>query len=85
VSIAFAQPMWFALVLLALPLGWLAVRWCVAMARVRRWTAAFVRLVLLASLAAMLAGASSTRKTYRVAVIGVVDVSDSVRRFGSHG
>ncbi|HED53996.1 MAG TPA: VWA domain-containing protein, partial [Phycisphaerales bacterium] len=84
-SIAFAQPLWFVLVLLIFPLGWLAIRWCVAMARIRRWTAVAARLVLLSLLAAMLAGASSTRETSRVAVIGVVDVSESVRRFGSLG
>ncbi len=68
--------------LVAIPLGWMLVRWCVAMARVRRWSAVAMRAMLMSLIAAMLAGASAIRETSKVAVIAVVDVSDSVRRFG---
>lgn len=84
-NITFVQPLWLALALVSIPLGYMMVRWCVAMARVRRWSAAGVRAVLMLLIAAMLAGASAVRETSKVAVVAVVDVSDSVRRFGYAG
>ena len=81
-NLVFVEPIWLALALLAIPLGWVLLRWCVAMARVRRWSAVVLRVVLMSLIAAMLAGASSVRETSKVAVVAVVDVSDSVRRFG---
>ncbi len=81
-NLVFVEPIWLALTLLAIPLGWVLLRWCVAMARVRRWSAVVLRVVLMSLIAAMLAGASSVRETSKVAVVAVVDVSDSVRRFG---
>lgn len=84
-NLVFADPAWLVLALLALPLGFVLYRWCVAMARPRRWSAIATRLVLMSLIAAMLAGASSVRETSRLAVVAVVDVSDSVRRFGSVG
>jgi len=61
------------------------LRWCVAMARVRRWSAVVLRAGLLATIAAMLAGASTIQQTSKLAVVGVVDISDSVRRYGFVG
>lgn len=84
-NLTFVQPLWLALALVSIPLGYVMVRWCVAMARVRRWSAAGVRTALMLLFAAMLAGASAVRETSKVAVVAVVDVSDSVRRFGSAG
>lgn len=84
-SVSFADPRWFALLLLIVPLGYVMLRWCVAMTRARRWSAVVARLALLALVAAMLAGASSVRETSKLAVVAVVDVSDSVRRFGFVG
>jgi len=81
-NLVFVDPRWLALALVALPLGFVLLRWCVAMARVRRWSAVAMRIVLMSLIAAMLAGASSVQKTSKVAVVAVVDVSDSVRRFG---
>lgn len=81
-NLVFVDPAWLALALLALPLGLALYRWCQSMARVRRWSAVGARLLLMSLIAAMLAGASSISETSRVAVIAVVDVSDSVRRFG---
>ncbi|MCA9272932.1 MAG: VWA domain-containing protein [Phycisphaerales bacterium] len=81
-NLVFVQPIWLLIALIAIPLGFVLVRWCVAMARVRRWSAVATRVVLMSLIAAMLAGASSVRETSKVAVVAVVDVSDSVRRFG---
>lgn len=81
-NLVFVEPIWLALALVALPLGFVLVRWCVAMASVRRWSAVATRVVLMSLIAAMLAGASTVRETSKVAVVAVVDVSDSVRRFG---
>ncbi len=81
-NLVFVEPVWLLLALLAIPLGYVLVRWCVAMARIRRWSAVVTRVVLMSLIAAMLAGASSVHETSKVAVVAVVDVSDSVRRFG---
>lgn len=82
---AISDPRWLALVLLAVPLGYVMLRWCVAMTRLRRWSAVALRTLLLLTIAAMLAGLSSVRETNRLAVVAVVDVSESVRRFGFAG
>ena len=84
-SVSFVDLRWFALLILALPMGWVMLRWCVAMAHARRWSAVVLRLGLLTSIAALLAGASSFRETNKVAVVGVIDVSDSIRRYGYVG
>jgi Ca-activated chloride channel homolog len=82
VPVGFSQPGWFVLVLLALPLAWLAGRWFLSMTRLRRWSAVAARALLLASIASVLAGAVSVRQTQRLAVVAVLDVSPSVRQFG---
>ncbi|VAX42030.1 hypothetical protein MNBD_PLANCTO03-1609 [hydrothermal vent metagenome] len=79
--IRFEHPEWLAVAALALPMGWMAVRWFLTMSRVRRWSAALLRAALLVSIASLLAGAVSVRQTDRLAVVAVVDVSESVRRF----
>lgn len=81
-SLAFEQPVWLLLILLAVPCavaGWL---WLGAMSRARRVSAVALRTVLLTLVAMMLAGASTVHETRRLAVVAVLDVSDSVRRFG---
>ena len=35
-NLVFVQPIWLLIALIAIPLGFVLVRWCVAMARVRR-------------------------------------------------
>ncbi len=77
----FEHPEWLLVTALALPMAWMAVRWFLTMSRVRRWSAALARALLLASIAALLAGAVSVRQTDRLAVVAVIDVSESVRRF----
>lgn len=77
----FEHPEWLLIAVLALPMAWMAVRWFLTMSRMRRWSAALARALLLASIAALLAGAVSVRQTDRLAVVAVIDVSESVRRF----
>lgn len=79
----FQEPRWLLAALLAAPLAVVALRWFASMSRVRRWSAVVLRTLLVVLLASMLAGASAVRETRRVAVVGVLDVSESVRRFGS--
>jgi uncharacterized membrane protein len=84
-GITFERPVWLLLLLLAAPAAWVGLRWFVSMSMLRRWSAVVARVLLIALLAGMLAGASMVRKTDRLAVIGVVDVSGSVRRYGDAG
>jgi hypothetical protein len=77
----FDQPAWFwALVALA-PITLIGLRWFVSMTRLRRWSAVIARLSLTALILALLAGAHGVRETDRLAVVGVLDISGSVRRF----
>lgn len=79
--VTFEQPWWLLTALLAAPMGWLGWRWLSAMSAPRRASAVLLRAVLTALIAAMLAGASAVRSSDRVAVVAVIDVSDSVRLF----
>lgn len=79
-SLRFEDPLWLLLALVALPGLLVAARWLHAMSRVRAWSVGLVRAALLGLLAMALAGAAAIRSTDRLAVIAVVDVSDSVRR-----
>lgn len=80
-GLTFEHPAWLWLLLLAVPSALLGLHSFASMSRPRRWTAVGLRVVLLALIAATLAGAASVRRTDRLAVIGVVDVSGSVRLF----
>ncbi len=84
-DLAFEQPRWFWLMALLVPVAFIGLRWFVPMTRVRRWSAVVARLLLTGLLLAILAGASSTRTSDRLAVVGVLDISGSVRRFASGG
>jgi Ca-activated chloride channel family protein len=44
-----------------------------------------LRFSLFATIAALLAGASTIKETNKIAVVGVVDISDSIRRYGYVG
>lgn len=79
--VTFEQPLWLLLALLAIPAGVVGLAWFTAMSRARAWSAVIARSVLLILLAMMLAGASAVRTSDRLAVIAVVDVSESVRQF----
>lgn len=80
-GLRFESPLWLLAVLAALPLAWIGLRWFAAMSRVRRWSAVVARTLLTLLLAALLAGAAGTRPADRLAVVFVVDVSGSVRRY----
>ncbi len=79
-TIGFEHPEWLLLAALILPMAVVGLRWFSTMSRVRRWSAVLVRSLLIALLAGALAGATAVRRTDRLAVIAVVDVSGSVRR-----
>lgn len=78
-------PQWLWLLVLALPTVWVGWWWLSAMSPARRIVCILVRLVLLALLAAALAGVSTVRKSHALAVVALVDVSGSVRRFYDGG
>ncbi|MFG0275680.1 MAG: VWA domain-containing protein [Phycisphaerales bacterium] len=80
-GVRFDDPIWLLLLVLAIPLAFAGLRWMRAMSRLRAWTAIAARAGVIAIIASMLAGASSVRRVDRMAVIVVVDVSGSVRRF----
>lgn len=84
-GVDFAQPLWLGLALVALPTCWAALRWLRSMSGVRAASAGLLRLVVIALIAAMLAGATAVRRTDRMATIVVVDVSESVRTFAGEG
>lgn len=84
-GLAFEQPVWLWAALAAAPMGLIAARWFLAMSAARRATAIAARALLAGLIAAMLAGAQSVRETSRHAVVAVVDVSGSVRRFADFG
>lgn len=77
----FEQPWWLLVSLLALPAGVIGLRWFTAMSRIRAWSSVVARAILLTLIAAALAGASAVRTTERFAVIAVVDISESVKRY----
>ena len=79
--LTFSNPALLALALLAVPMVVLGLRWFGTMSRARAIASVTLRAVLFALLAMMLAGAAAVRESDRLAVVAVVDVSDSVRAF----
>ena len=77
------QPLWIWIAVGTVPLVVMGLAWFRSMVAVRRWSAVIVRASLVALIAALLAGLSSVRTTDTLAVVAVVDVSESVRRFGA--
>lgn len=84
-TLHFEDPSRLWLILLAVPMAWSGLRWFSAMSGLRRGTAIAARVVLVALLAALLAGASAVRTTDKLAVVGLIDASGSVTRFGAGG
>lgn len=81
-NLRFEQPEILLLGLLAIPLlymGWRALR---GMDTVRKWTTLTLRATLIALVLVMLAGPSRVQEHNQVTVIGLVDISGSVQRFG---
>jgi uncharacterized membrane protein len=77
------QPEYLWLMAAVAPMGLLALAWFVSMSRARVWTAIVLRAALVGLLALALAGVSRVQTTRKLAVVAVVDVSESVRRWGS--
>ncbi len=76
----FEDPTWLWWILAALPLGLAGWAWFAAMSRARKGVAVLLRLGLIAALAGALAGLSRVTRTENLAVVAVVDASESVRR-----
>jgi len=82
-NLRFEQPVWFWLLLALVPAALAGMLWFSSMSPSRRASALFARLALYSMLAAMLAGMAWVRKTDRLAVVALVDVSGSVRRYAT--
>ncbi|MCK4871966.1 MAG: VWA domain-containing protein [Phycisphaerales bacterium] len=72
--------MMLLVVLIGVPMIWLGLR-SLHMRPLRRWSAIVARLAVLTLLSMMLAGTALVRETNKATVIGVIDVSGSVRDF----
>ena len=84
-NIVIDQPLWLGAILIGLAsaaAGWVILR---AIPAGRRSVAVGARLVLFALLALALAGTQIVRTTDRLTVIGVVDMSESVRAYADLG
>ena len=80
-SLRFDQPAWLLIGLLAVPLlvaGW---RSLLGMDVLRRVVVLLLRAVLLLAVAILLAAPRTVREHHHLTVIGLLDVSGSVRRF----
>ncbi|MCL4221767.1 MAG: VWA domain-containing protein [Phycisphaerales bacterium] len=84
-SLSFENPSLLFLLLLALPLAMVGARWFRAMIPLRRASAVGARVVLIGLIVGMLAGARRVRETESLATIAVIDLSESVLRFGDLG
>ncbi|MEM9167675.1 MAG: VWA domain-containing protein [Planctomycetota bacterium] len=82
-SIAFASLWWFVAVGLIVPLAWVLWVRGRSLGRARRAAAVLTRLAVLVILAMLLADAVTVREADRLAVVLVVDASESVDRFAA--
>lgn len=80
-SFSLDDPRWLWLVLAGVACAAIGWRWFRAMPRVRRVPAVLARALLVAAVALTLAGLHAQRPADRVAVVGVIDVSRSVRSY----
>lgn len=84
-SLSFDEPVWFWLLAGAVPVSLVAWRFLVSMGRLRRASAVIARVLLFGTIAALLAGASDVSTSDKLAVVAIVDVSGSARRFADAG
>jgi Ca-activated chloride channel homolog len=77
------DPRWLALLVFGLVCAVIGWRWFRAMPALRRMPAMMARVLLVGAIALALAGLHAQRPADRVAVVGVIDVSRSVRSFAS--
>jgi len=85
VSFSFEDPGRLWLLLAAIPVAVVGLRWFRAMIMLRRVTAVGARIVLFALIVGMLAGARRVRETESLTTIAVIDLSQSVMRFSDLG
>ena len=80
-GITLAEP-WWLLLLLTLPLVvWSGLRLLTQMSASRRWVSVILRCLLIVLVALLLARPSAVRTTSKLAVVAVIDTSESVRSF----
>jgi uncharacterized membrane protein len=79
------DPRWLVLILIGLVCAALGWRWLRAVPRIRRVPAVLARVLLAIACALALAGLHADRRSDRVAVVGVVDLSGSVLAFADFG
>lgn len=77
----FDEPLYLWLAVLVIPVVWFGMRTLRGMSPLRRWVSIGLRVVLMLLLTGAVAGPNSVRTTHTLAVVAVVDVSGSVRRF----
>jgi len=82
VNLRFEEPIWMWLLAVLVPMAVVGAAWFSAMSPARRLSAVLARLCLYALLIAILAGAARVQKTDHLAVVALVDISGSVRRYG---
>ncbi len=75
------HPEWLWAGLVVVPAAVVALRFFDGMSRGRVWSAILLRAALIGLLIVVAAGLSTVRRSDKLAVVAVVDVSDSVRRF----
>ena len=80
-SIHFDQPLWLVLLLLAIPMSLAGFAWLASMSRLRRAVCVLARVLLIAAIASMLAGATAVRETRALTTMIVVDRSGSPAAF----
>jgi len=83
VNLSIDDPRWLALIALGVVCAVVGWRWFRAMPALRRTPAMLARVLLIAAIALALAGIHTQRPADRVAVVGVIDVSRSVRSFAA--
>lgn len=76
------QPGWLWLVVVLVPMVIIALWWFATMSSARRWSAIVFRTALVLLLAAALGELGKVQRSDSLAVVAVVDTSDSVRRLG---
>lgn len=82
-TIAFDEPIWLLAAIAGALLAGVAWLRVAGMTRARRASTVIARLVFFGLLASLLAGASDVTRSEKLAVVAVVDVSGSARRFAS--
>lgn len=84
-TLRFENMHWLWIIALLVPMAIVALRMFRTVAPTRTWLAIVLRGLVLVCVGLLLAGATIIRTTDKLAVVAVVDVSDSVRKLGPAG